>query len=774
MKFIKKICLILLLILNDFFVFGQDKIRVSGYVIDSVTKERLIGAHIFIAENNTGVISNEFGYYSLILNSDDSTCISISYVGYQQLQLETVIPNDTLINFYLLPSIEIDPVEISASRSKNTGSKFTISNKLINALPQEIGESDVIKSLQYFPGVIKGDEGKSVINVRGGSSDQNLFLLDDGHLYNVNHFGGFFSTFDGNAIKNAQVYKSGFPSEYGGKLSSIIDIRMNDGNMEEYEVNGTVGMLTSRISINGPIVKNKVSFFTSTRFSYLPIFNIIADLNLNYNFYDSYNKLNWLISDKDRVYISFYSGFDRLKIKSGPSNEELTNDAEYLNNIGWGNNLITVRYNHIFNTRMFMNLVALNSNYNYSKEFDYSNKSDTDDYRFLNQYDQGINDYGLKSKFSYKISNNVDIDFGTINLIHNIHPGNSHILQSSENFRSFDSTLVSDTERLYENVLFINGDIKLINNRIETSVGVRISNYIAEEYFELIPEPRISVSFSAGDNSNFEIDYSLMSQPIHTLMSNGIGLPSDIFYPSKTNTPVELSRQLSLGYNYTFQTYNIQTSLFYKDFQDLIMLKPINTAIASQSDINQNIINNGVGEAYGYELMAKKQTGKLTGWMALTISKSIRQFEDFNDGESFPFNYDRLINITAVAFYRINENLNANCSWTYGSGFPVNIPIQKYYSYDQEKYIFTYSDFNTVRMRDYHRLDVGLSYTKKHNKYESIWKVGIINVYNRKNPYYYFIEKDYSDIFNSKEYEYKIKQQSLFPIFPSLSYTIEF
>ncbi len=766
----------ILLIFTLFFlakIFAQNPSykNINGFVFDKSTNEALIGATVFTS-NEYGVVTDKAGYFSFSVPLNADTLI-ISFVGYATQKI--LIQDGSNINIYLEAGLEIEEVMVRnefVSRPEIGVNRIQI--KQIKNLPMLFGETDIIKSFQQMPGVQSGGEGKSELYVRGGSPDQNLILLDNVPLYYVSHFGGFFSIFNADIINDVILIKGGFPARYGSRLSSVLDITMRDGNMNSFGMQGTIGLLSTKIAIEAPIIKQKSSFVVSARSSLLPIFRLIGS-GLNYSFYDINAKANFIINNKNHIFFSFYTGTDKVKTNLGENNFSVTQQ-----NVNWGNIMGSLRLNQIWSNSLFSNLILYNTKYRYKTHYSYQSNVDSISKSYSNDLLSAINDYGLNYNFHHSINNNLKFKYGLQSILHKFNPNDEVVKQSGTGIESINKSYNSEINA-FENAIYIESHVNTA--LISANIGLRYVNYIQSSNVFNSIEPRVTLSYNLTDNFSFKYGYSYMQQFVHLLSYSGTGLPSDYWMPSTLNIKPENSHQNAAGFSWLMadKQINFTTEMYYKTMDNLIAFSPGSSLSGHLSNWEGLVEKGGKGKNYGLEFFFQKTQGKTTGWTGLTISRSTRQFNNLNNSNTYFFKFDRLIDFSFVMVHNIKPGISLSGTWTYGSGYPVTLASEMYQF--ENKDVFVYDEKNSYRMNPYHRLDLGVNFTKKTNWGERVWNISILNVYNRHNPYFYYYERD--DIFRdittdhshgieSVKSELKLKQFSLFSILPTFSYSFKF
>lgn len=653
---------------------GQEKIIISGFVYDELTREPLIGANVIEKENGATVQTNAFGFYSLAIPANKEVLVSISYIGYQTIT--SIHKNNASFGkqFYLTPGMAIDEVEVVGRKSTDFVQKremglVRLNPKQVRNMPNLFGEVDLIKALQLTPGIQSGGEARSNIYVRGGSPDQNLILLDDVPLYYVAHFGGFFSIFNNDAISDITMIKSGFPARYGTRLSSVLDIRMKNGNSQKFSGQGTVGLLSSKLSLEGPLVKEKSSFIFSVRKNIIPILKIM-DTGVSYNFYDLNAKVNYSFSEKDKIFLSFYKGDDQI----GAKNKTRTEMVRQTDNKStrWGNTLVALRWNHLFSNKLFSNTTLSFTDYQYRNLYNYEYKSDTLLREVKSKITTGIRDFCLKSDFTYYLNPKFELRFGFNSIHHIFIPNNEDYHQLVTGKIAVDSTYFSNI-RATEASIYIENDFSL--SWISANIGGRLSSYFLNNQSYYSMEPRFLLNVPISKNLSLKYSFSKMNQYVHLLSYSGIGMPSDYWMPSTKNIKPETSIQNSFGIYHVFgdNKYQISLESYYKSLNYLIAFRPGESLFGGLTDWEQSVVSDGQGQSYGLELFIQKLNGTTTGWLGATLSKSKRRFHDINQGNSFPFNYDRLFDASWVINHELKKNIILSATWNYGTGYPVTL-----------------------------------------------------------------------------------------------------
>ncbi len=818
----KKLLSATFLLLFSLVLFSQ-KITVSGYIENSETGERIIGANIYNQELGFGTASNVYGFYSLTFKQKNIR-LTASFIGYQSQNIDLNLTKDTVINFYLVPNTELEEVIVTGKQNTVKTSQMSsidIPLHAVQKLPVLFGEVDVLKTIQLMPGVQSGSEGTSGVYVRGGGPDQNLILLDGVPVYNVNHLFGFFSVFNGYAIKDITLIKGGFPARYGGRLSSVIDIRMKEGNMKKFSGEASSSFIASKISFEGPIIKDKASFIISARRTYIdaiaaPFIKMFSSFSsetekfsAGYFFYDINAKVNNKFSEKDRVFLSVYTGKDKayMKMNEDYSSQDEVDKYSSDFDLHWGNLTSALRWNHVYTPKLFGNTTLTYSRYNFitaiSEEDEYTswnNPTDKKVYKdkFEISYLSGIEDYALKLDYDYLPSPNHKIKFGINGIYHIFKPGVSALsVSDDENKQSVDTTYGSKNIYANEYSAYAEDDIR-IGKIIKVNIGGRVSGLSVQDTFYYSLEPRISARFLITDKWSIKAAYSEMTQYLHFLTNSTIGLPTDLWLPATKRIPPQHSVQYAAGTAITLPyDLNLTIETYYKDMTNLIEYKegasffedPEEGSLAGTNW--EDKIEIGKGNSYGAEVMLSKNVGNLTGWLAYTWSKTTRQFKNISFGQVFPYRYDRRHDASIALTYKINDKIDIGATWVYGTGISVTLAQQRYlplnaienlidsrqnndpnYYYYGNGSVEYYGKRNNYRLPDYHRLDLSINFNKKVKYGVRTWNVSIYNAYNRKNAFYVDFTGGMFTENNSNKRQ--LMKYSLFPIIPSVSYTYKF
>lgn len=753
------------------------KYTISGYVGDRRTQEKLIGAVVYDNRTRAAVTTNAYGFFSLTLPSD-SIKLVVSYIGFAAQSRSFFLNENVSINVDLVPNNELKTVEVVADQSERIEEKTRMSTinipiEQIKKVPALLGEVDVLKVLQLLPGVKSGGEGTSGLYVRGGGPDQNLILLDGAPIYNASHLFGFFSTFNADAIKNVELIKGGFPARYGGRLSSVIDISMKEGNMRKYNVEGSIGLVASKLLIEGPIWKDRTSFIVTARRTYFDIlmkpFVKLAtrgEGGFGYYFYDLNLKVNHKISDRDRVFLSLYNGLDKFSFATGGA---FNGGISYGGYLKWGNTLGAARWNHLFNSRLFCNTSVTYTRYHFGIGQEVKDlKNDT---KQASDYFSGINDWSGKVNFDFVPSPDHYIKFGGNYTYHTFETGAEQYKTSG--FER-DSSAKVGNPNIYANELnvYAEDDWKATRN-LKINFGLHAAGFWVQQNFYKSLQPRFSARYLLPYNWSVKASYASMMQFIHLLANSNIGLPTDLWVPATKKIKPQQSYQGAVGVAKSFHnnTYEFSVEGYYKHMKDIIDYLDGANFIGGNNDWEAKVAQ-GKGWSYGVEVFLQKKKGKYTGWIGYTLSWTNRQFKEINFGNAYPYKYDRRHDISFVNIYKVSNKLDIAATWVYGTGNAISLPLQSYLvpttinglNSNDAQY---FGGKNNYRMAPYHRLDLSINRHKKKKWGRVTWSFGVYNLYNRQNPYFLY--------FSSNSYGRKqLKQVSLFQMIPNVSWAFKF
>jgi hypothetical protein len=818
----KKITFLYLFLL-PVLLFAQNY-TISGIITDQKSGETMINASVYDFNSRRGTVTNVYGFYSLTIPRGPVQ-LQFSYVGYST-ELKTFnLTKDTIINLKMNESLLLQEVTV-VGHQKITGVQSTQMGTIevpiaqIKAVPTLFGEADLIKALQLLPGVQAGTEGSSGMYVRGGGPDENLFLIDGIPVYNVNHLAGFFSVFNPDAIKNVTLYKGSFPARFGGRLSSVIDVRMNDGNDKAIHGNVTVGIISSKITIEGPIVKEKTTFNFSARRTYSdllmqPIIKYAASEGLDdgsmtagYYFYDLNAKISHKFSDTDRLYASFYMGDDIIytNFRNKYSfNYDDVNKREYTSterlkmNWNWGNLVGALRWNHVVNNKLFMNATAAYTRYRFDmgvgseSRTTVTNPTRIDNIDIHVGYNSGIEDYTFKVDYDYSPHPNHDVKFGGNYTYHTFKPG---VSAAKFTYQDSDTTMKMDTvfgdKRMYshETMLYVEDNITL-NYALKLNLGLHYSNFNVQEKSYHSVQPRASMRYLASDNLSFKAGYAAMTQYVHLLSNSNISLPTDLWVPVTKRIEPMHSHQYSVGAFYNLNDIvDLSVEGYYKSMHNLIEYKDGASFLGSSTGWEDKVVK-GDGWAYGVEFLAQKTVGKTTGWVGYTWSKSERLFnrpgQELNYGKVFPAKFDRRHDLSVVVFHKFSDRIDLSGTWVFSSGNTGTLALQQYMggtvpestTWNFNQFPFNSTELNHIsgrnnyRFSPYHRLDFGVNFHKKKKIGTRTWNISIYNLYNNNNPFLVYPKENYNHdpISGVSTIRKTLTQVSIFPIIPSISYS---
>lgn len=775
------------------------KYTISGYMRDSAGMENLIGATVYNRPDKLGTSSNGYGFYSLTLPRGEVALV-FSYVGYATQVHAFALNRDTVLDIQMSGSLLLDEVVVTARKSdriqdRTQMSSLSVPIAQVKAAPALLGEVDVLKVLQLMPGIQSGGEGSSGLYVRGGGPDQNLILLDGVPVYNASHLFGFFSVFNADAINNIELLKGGFPARHGGRVSSVVDVSMKEGNMQQFHGEGSIGVVASRITIEGPIIKNRTSFIASARRTYVDLlarpFLAAAssassqDVVAGYYFYDVNAKINHRISANDHIYLSAYMGDDKFYAETEDKEEDPFGGttARSKSDVGlmWGNTTAAFRWNHIFTNQLFGNTTLTYSRYRMNIYMKMWEADESEEQYFGMDYLSGIEDWSGRVAFDYLPSPNHYVRFGGNLTYHTFNPGAIGVTTDVP-LPDFGGQKIGT----WEYSLYAEDDLRL-SDRLKVNAGFRWSAFSVRGELYHEPQPRLSARYLLTDNLSAKAAYSRMAQYVHLLTNSNLGMPTDLWVPTTNLLRPQRSDQVAAGFAYNFlETYELSLESYYKTMENVIEYKEGASVFDVHSQWEDKVLQ-GEGRSYGVELFAQKKTGTFTGWIGYTLSWSDRLFDALNNGRRFSYKYDRRHDVSVVLMKKLGKKVELSGTWVFGSGSCITIPVGIFDAtdpvYARQEDVTAYSERNSYRMAPYHRLDVSLSLIKKRRRYERRWIFGVFNAYNRKNPYFINIQKDdkYSylpitsgAITGETLTRYRYTQVSLFPIIPSISYQIKF
>lgn len=794
-----------LLVLNlfaIFFVSAQETSTLSGYVTDGSDGETMIGAKVYIPSIRKGAITNNYGFYSLTVPAGVYT-VEFRMAGLDTETEKIDLTEDVRFDIEMGSKMQnIQEVVVNANAEDNVKStkigQLELDIDEIKTLPAFMGEVDIIKTIQLLPGVSSAAEGGQGFYVRGGGPDQNLVLLDEATVYNAAHLFGFFSVFNADAVKSVNLIKGGMPANFGGRMSSVLEVNMDEGNKKKFGVKGGIGAISSRITVEGPLKKDKGSFIVSGRRTYLDVIMKAAIpkdspfAGSSYYFYDFNLKMNYALGKKDKLFLSGYYGKDEFSFGNLDDNFQV--------DMPWGNGIVALRWNHLFSSKLFMNVTSTMTDYQFSFI------SSQDEFRFA--LNSGIRDWGGKIDLTYFPNTRNKIKFGVDYTYHTFTP----FSVSAENDDTVFDTGIAQKLYSHESAIYALDEFD-INEFLRINAGLRYSMFqhvgpftryvkgdistpdstiqynkgdIIKFYHGL--EPRVSLRWMLPDRSSIKAGYSYNYQYVHLTSLSAVSLPTDVWYPTTNLAKPQKGWQTSIGYFRNFLKNKIETSVevYYKGMDNLIEYKEGALPSDNVNDNTDNLLVFGKGWSYGVELFVKKSYGKFTGWIGYTWSKTERIFDDINNGKVFPAKYDRRHDVSVVAAYKLGKHWVVSGAFIYATGNTLTLPTSWYVQ--NQDLLFNYGERNSTRMAPYHRLDIsatwyGKEYKEKKDpatgetiqvkkKLKTNVAISVYNVYNRSNPYFLYIDNDGD--FLAGDFEIKVKQVTLFPIIPSVTWNFEF
>lgn len=766
------------------------KNTLSGFVRESGSGEFLIGASIYVPKYKTGTTANAYGFFSITLPADTFDII-VSYVGFTTKAFRIDLRNPAELTVELSQQTALKEVVISADKYQKLSettrmSVIEIPVEQVRDIPALLGEKDVLKVIQLLPGVQKGSEGNSGLYVRGGGPDQNLIILDDAIVYNAFHLFGFFSLFNGDALRSIELTKGGFPARYGGRLSSVLDMSMKEGNKESYHGDIGIGIVSSRATFEGPIKKKKSSFLVSGRRTYIDALYrpfLPSGYDGGYYFYDLNAKVNYEFSEKDRIFVSSYFGRDRFFFSS-------TIGGDFSGGISWGNATATVRWNHLYSPKVFSNTSFIFSDYSFTNYIE----SSFDNQSFKLEYSSGIRDWSVKHDIDFRPNPRHTIKAGAHAIYHTFTP-NALVVEGTD-----VGDGLNKVTRVYawENALYIEDEIK-VGQRWRFNPGVRLTHFAPQNtaYFNI--EPRLNMAYQLKHDWALKASYADMNQYIHLLSNTGVGLPTDLWVPSTDILKPQHSRQVAGGVVKDFEKHKFSVSLegYYKKSDRIIAYREGASFLDAAGGDYENAefnwernVTSGQGWSYGAELLIQKKTGRFTGWIGYTLSWTQLQFDELNNGKTFYARYDRRHDLSLVGIYKLKKEqpgkngLTLSSTWVYGTGNAITLPIGEYNAPIHQpgkstnqymsQYVSQYTGRNQFRMAPYHRWDIGLQIHKKNPKTVRTIEISLYNAYSRQNPFFYYIGSKSGGLSPSSGSDRVLKQISLFPIIPSISWNLKF
>ncbi|GAB3832701.1 TonB-dependent receptor [Hymenobacter jeollabukensis] len=797
-----------LLLLSTPLARGQSPARVTftGTVQDARTGEKLLGAAVYVVGGTAGTTTNAAGFYSLTLPAQDTIRLAASYLGYARRVAVLPARQSAAYSFALAPNTELAEVRIRGAADAPLERRVEMSTLQIpvaqlKQLPALLGEADVLRAFQLMPGVQAGREGSGALYVRGGSPDQNLTLLDDVPLYYVSHVGGFLSVFDANAVSDVRLIKGGFPARYGGRLSSVLDVRLKEGNRQKLSGNAGLGVLATHFSLEGPLKNGKTTFLVSGRRGNLDLFSRLASKRssegnsvVGYSFYDASAKVSHQLTPKDQLLVALYLGGDRLFVRQKPQTiQGPQGELRYQNasNLRYGNALGSLRWNRQLARQLFgtTTVAATRFNYNNGQTFRLEDRSaaggQAEDSRA--SFTSGVRDLLAKADFEYYPRPAHQIRFGVTGIRHSFMPGSNYFTSRTPT-QAQDTTFGSRRIGAWETAVYAEDEMRL-TPRLSANAGLRAVRYWVDGRAHGGLEPRLLTTYLVGERTALKASYASMRQYLHLLSNNGAGLPTDLWVPATARIAPQRARQVAVGLAHTLPggAWELSLEAFHKTLRNLIEFREGATFYNSSQDWQDKVVTGGRGRVQGVEALVQRKTGRLTGWVGYTLSRNERQFAQLNAGNWYPYKYDRRHDASVVLLYALRPGVSLSATWVYGTGNALTLAQAHYNVIDQsygrlagraaDRYLFPsaelYGSKNSFRMRAYHRLDLGATFTKFVKHGERIWRVGAYNAYSRHNPYYIYYSGGSEDSYFTPGQK-KLYQLSLFPILPAISYERSF
>lgn len=788
---------------------------VSGHIADQDSGEPLIGAALKSEADGKGTVSNNYGYFSLKLPKGKVELVC-SYVGYENVGLTLDVRRDTVLNFNLKAGSVLKEASVTAQRSslisKGIGA-IDISVDEIRSTPTLLGEADILKTLQLLPGVQSGTNGFTGLFVRGGGPDENLLMLDGTALYNANHMLGIFSVFMPESVKKVTLHKGAFPARYGGRISSVVDVRTNDGNLEKHQGTVSVNLLSSKVHFEGPMAKGKASYSVSGRLMNTifaaPLIKALADSDENYNywFYDANGKLTWNLSDADRLYLNIYNGLDKLTYNSHSSvsgfnaeidGRDVTANSSSDDNTGirWGNTLVSGRWNHIFGSGLFSNTTVAYNRYKMATSISNNEnliyhlrtypdpKDSVTNSLTQTDYDSGIRDLSLNTDFEYTPSTSHQIRFGAEYIFHTYHPEN---LIMKHTMVEGGLTTLDTTFRDSRESAIIGHDFSVyaedeysVTDRLTINPGLRVNLFYVQGKGYLSAQPRLMARYGFNGGVAVKAGYSRMSQNVHLLSSSQLSLPTDLWVPVTKKIKPVISDQYCLGVSYDgLKKWEMSLEVYYKTLKNVIGYTDGSSLLGGSASWQEKVVM-GQGRSMGAEMFIRKYAGKTTGWLSYTLGKTERRFPDgsVSGKDWFPYKYDRRHNLALVLNHKFGKKIDLNGTWTFATGGTLSIPERTTVILTPDSRELNVTSLNThrgnYRLPSSHCLSVGVNFRHQGKHGESVWNVTVYNAYNRKNPDFVILDSESEYYGNSYSEKVQLKKITALPVIPSIGYTFNF
>jgi outer membrane receptor for ferrienterochelin and colicin len=782
------------------------RVTFSGSVQDARTGEKLLGAAVYVAGGQVGTTTNAAGFYSLTLPAQDSVRLTVSFLGYERATAVLAGRHATTHAFALAASNELGEVRVVAPSGAPMERRVEMSTLQIpvaqlQKLPALLGEPDVLRAFQLMPGVQAGREGSGALYVRGGSPDQNLTLLDDVPIYYVSHVGGFLSVFDAHAISDVRLIKGGFPARYGGRLSSVLDVRLKEGNKEKLSGHAGLGVLATHFSLEGPLKNGKTTFLVSARRGNLDLFSRVAsslssegNSVVGYSFYDASAKVSHQLTPRDQLFAAVYLGGDQLFVNQKPQTVAIPQGElryQSVSNLRYGNALASLRWNRKITPQLFgsATLAATRFRYENAQSYQAEDRSPGGQLSEDSQasFTSGVQDLLLKADFDYYPRPAHQVRFGATVMRHVFTPG-SNFYTSQTTATALDTTFGAQRVGAQEVALYGEDEIRL-TPRLSANLGLRAVRYWVEGQSFGGVQPRLLATYLVGEHTALKASYASMQQYLHLLSNNGAGLPTDLWVPATRRVAPQRAQQVAVGVAHTLTNWGLEVSVeaFHKTLRDLIEFREGATFYNSSQDWQEKVVTGGQGRVQGVEVLVQRKTGRLTGWVGYTLARNERQFDQLNEAQWYPYKYDRRHDASLVLMYALRPHIALSMTWSYGTGNALTLAQGNYNVIDQshglltgaasDRYVYqeaeVYGSKNSYRLRAYHRLDLGANFTKAVRHGERVWRVGAYNAYSRHNPYYIYYSAGEEARYTFKGQK-KLYQLSLFPILPAISYERSF
>ena len=764
----------------------------SGFIEDANSGEQLLGATVWHAASTSGTTANVYGHYSITLPEGKQEVL-FSYLGYSPQKIQIDLGEDLKLDIQLTAGLELGEAVVESSASERIEdqvqmSKIEVPIDQIKKLPAIAGEVDLLKSLQLLPGVQSGNEGSSGIYVRGGSPDQNLIMLDGVPLYSVSHLFGFFSVFNADAVRKISITKGGYPARFGGRLSSILEVTMKEGHKKEVHGAGSISMLASKLTLEGPLVKDKASFMISGRRTYLDLLvnpiirnasNDGTQVDPRYFFHDLNAKINWRLGDRDRIYLSTFQGVDDFGVRTRSDFNGGSDDIDL--GLDWRNAVLALRWNHEWGPRLFSNVTLMQSSYDFNTGFDFSetNTSGTssETTRFASLYNSGIRDIGGRIDFDYAPSNRHFVRFGGNVTRHRFLPGATQIILDAGDEFNFDTILGSPDIFSTEAFLYVEDEVKLAED-LTANVGLHGSSLAVEGANYASLQPRLAVNKRLPNGAALKASYAAMTQFVNLLANEGLTLPTDLWLPSTARIRPQQSWQVAVGGAKTYGELEVSLEGYYKSMDGLLSYKEGASFGAGAFQTNgstwEDAVTQGEGRSYGEEMLIQKKKGRTSGWLGYTLSWSDRQFDEINSGNRFPFTYDRRHDVSIVVVHELSEKWSLSGTWVYGTGRALTLNevqygsvLPSYYGGLEPITFEVPSNRNSFRMSPYHRADISATRTKTVKNGDRSLVLSVYNVYNNLNPFFALPGTNDQGVAVIREY-------GLFPFIPSIAWQFNF